>query len=542
MMSKFNFSIILSLCYSLATFAQNNNEIPHLVTQGNATQLVVNQQPMLILGGELGNSSSSTMDYMRPIWNKVKNNHLNTVIAPVYWELIEPVEGQYNFDLVDSLIFEARNHQLKLVFLWFGAWKNSMSCYAPLWVKKDYNRFPRAKSKEGKAVEIMSPFSANNLSIDQKVFAAFMKHIKQVDAKEQTVVMIQVENEIGMLPSARDYSVEAEKAFKSAVPKELVSYLQKNSNALEADLAKRWKENGLKTSGNWEEVFGKSVATDEFFMAWYYAAFTNSLTQAGKKEYPIPMYVNAALNRPNKLPGEYPSAGPLPHLFDLWKAAGTSIDFLSPDIYYPDFAHWTGLYKRKNNPLFIPEANKDTAPDAKAFYAMGQHEAIGFSPFSVEDISEKEYLGRSYAVLEELTPLILEKQGKGLMAGVLLDGINQKDTLYVGDYKLIASHEYTLGWSPKAKEKTTEWETVGAMIIQLAPDEFVIAGAGVVFTFEPKTAGEIAGIAQIDEGHYKNGKWIAGRRMNGDQDHQGRHLRFTVGDYGIQRIKLYNYK
>jgi len=55
-------------------------------------------------------------------------------------------------------------------------------------------------------------------------------------------------------------------------------------------------------------------------MAWHYARYADALAVAGKAAYSPPMYVNAALNRMGKAPGEYPSGGPLPHLLDVWKA------------------------------------------------------------------------------------------------------------------------------------------------------------------------------------------------------------------------------
>jgi beta-galactosidase GanA len=117
--------------------------IPYLKKQGTATQLIVHEEPFLVLGGELGNSSASDPAYMETIWPKVVAFNMNTVLAPVYWELLEPEEGQFDFTLVDSLIHGARRYGVSLVLLWFGAWKNSMSCYAPLWVKRDLDRFPR---------------------------------------------------------------------------------------------------------------------------------------------------------------------------------------------------------------------------------------------------------------------------------------------------------------------------------------------------------------------------------------------------------------
>jgi beta-galactosidase GanA len=306
-----------------------------------------------MLGGELGNSSASDLKYMAPIWPKLKAMRLNTILVPVYWELVEPQEGKFDFKLVDELIASARKYDLKIVVLWFGSWKNSMSCYAPYWVKTNQELFPRSRTKSGNAVEILTPFSDANRNADAKAFASFMKHLRAVDGKQNTVVMIQVENEIGMIPDARDYCTEAEEAFTQQVPAELMAYFQKNKDSLTEELRQAWSDAGMKTSGTWEEVFGRSLQTDEIFMAWYFAKYTNYVAEAGKKEYPLPMCVNAALIRPNYKPGQYPSAGPLPHLMDVWRAAAPQIDFLAPDIYFKTFAEWLGKYDRAGNPIFI---------------------------------------------------------------------------------------------------------------------------------------------------------------------------------------------
>src|SRR5258706_5834974 len=225
----FTIGIIL---FFLRPGAQVPSTIPRLVKNGNYVQLLVDNKPFLILGGELGNSSASSNAYMCPIWPKLKQMNLNTVIAPVYWELIEPVEGRFDFSLLDSLIKNARLNKMKLVLLWFGAWKNSMSCYTPVWVKTNTARFPRIADKNGSQQEILTPFNKNNLEADKTAFARLMQHIKQVDANQKTIITIQVENEIGMLPDARTYDKAADSAFNNAVPEQLLSYLKKNKDNL----------------------------------------------------------------------------------------------------------------------------------------------------------------------------------------------------------------------------------------------------------------------------------------------------------------------
>jgi len=535
-------SILLTILFycSLILSAQQTN-IPRLVKNGEYVQFVVDNKPFLVLGGELGNSSASSNEYMRPIWKKVKMMNLNTVIAPVYWELMEPVEGKFDFSLVDSLIINARLNKMKLVLLWFGAWKNSMSCYAPAWVKTNTTRFPRALDKNKVPQEIATPFNKNNLEADKKAFAGLMQYIKKIDAQQATVIAIQVENEIGMLPDARTYDEAANKSFNSAVPDQLTNYLVKNKNVLFPEIKSVWEANGSKTSGNWEAVFGKGLSTDEIFMAWYYGVFANELAAAGKAVYNLPMYVNAALNRPGRKPGEYPSAGPLPHVMDIWKAAAPSIDFLAPDFYNPDFKHWCDLYTRAGDPLFIPEHRFEKGIEAKAFFAFGNYNCLAFSPFSIESTEhpEKEPIGKAYDILSQLTPLITKYQPVGAVKGFLIEKDSIQKDIAIGDYLFTVHHEYKMGWSAGARDSI--WPLAGGLIISVSPTEFYVAGTGIVMTFIPKTNNKKAGFISVDEGRFENGRWKAGRRMNGDQDHQGRHVRIPGNEFSIQHVKLYSY-
>jgi hypothetical protein len=538
-------SCIEFLCFSFLVVpcfqAQNLPAIPHLQKQGTATQLIVHGKPFLMLGGELGNSSASDLKYMAPIWSKLKMMHLNTILVPVYWELFEPQEGKFDFTLVDSLIASARNNDLKIVVLWFGSWKNSMSCYAPFWVKNNQERFPRSRTKEGKAIEILTSFSNENRNADTKAFASLMKHLRVVDGNQNTVVMVQVENEIGMIPEARDYCREAEKVFAQEVPKELIRYLQNNKESLSKELTQVWERAGMKTSGTWEEVFGNGLPTDEIFMAWYFAKYTNDVAAAGKREYPLPMYVNAALIRPFTKPGQYPSAGPLPHLMAIWRAAAPQIDFLAPDIYFKNFADWLGKYDRDGNPVFIPEVDYHQSV-TNAFYAFAHHNAMGYNPFSIESAAnpESNQFKKGYDILHQLSSIILENQGRGTMEGFLLDSAAQTAEIRLGGYLFTVKHEYTWPYAARGEGETPRF---GGLIIQVAEDEFYVAGSGVLVTFQTSSAdGTNVGIANMDEGNFILRNWVAGRRMNGDQDHQGRHLNLPGGEFGIQKVKLYKYQ
>jgi beta-galactosidase GanA len=226
-------SLALWVAFALpATAVIAGDGIPHLEHQGSTEQLVVDGRPYLILGGELHNSSSSSLDYMKTIWPGLENMHLNTVLTTVSWELIEPKEGNFDFTVVDGLIHDARRNQLHLVILWFGSWKNSMSSYVPAWVKTNQVRFPRAETSDGKGLEILSPFNEMNRDADEMAFAALMRHLRVVDGQKHTVIMVQVENEIGMIPEARDHSAIADEIFSNAVPRGLMDHLLQHKGAL----------------------------------------------------------------------------------------------------------------------------------------------------------------------------------------------------------------------------------------------------------------------------------------------------------------------
>lgn len=535
--------ILLTFFVSVSVFSQS---IPYLKKQGTATQLMVNEKPFLMLGGELGNSTAADSVKIKNVFPQLKAMNLNTVLAPVYWELMEPEEGQFNFALVDVLIREARKEDLKLVLLWFGSWKNSMSCYAPTWVKNNRKRFPYVEKSDGKTVEIMSAFSDENLNADKKAYSALLKYLKDVDGNEHTVIMMQVENEIGMIPEAREYGKIANNYFNNDVPVALMDYLKKNRKNLQSHLSEKWSFSNYSVKGNWETVFGSDIYTDELFQAWHFARYADEIAKAGKAVYDLPAFVNAALNTRNREPGAYPSGGPLAHLLDIWRAGAPSIDFFAPDIYDPPFDYWCRKYDTDGNPLFIPETKRGEHTAARVFYAFGEHNAMGFCPFSIESIEkspEDEPLTKSYALLEQLSSLMASLQGKDKTRGCWFHSENLRDTIEMENYVFHVSHDYTLGWSPGSNEPAADWPEAGALFVQLSDNEFIVAGTGVVIrSYNRKTPEKVSvGLLSCDKGKFENGTWIPTQRLNGDETHQGRHVRIPVGDFDVQRFSLYAY-
>jgi len=535
----------LGLATALGAAAQS---IPHLKKHGTATHLVVDGKPLLILGGELGNSTASDLKYLERQWPVLKTIGINTVLAPVEWDQIEPQQGVYDFKPLEGMLRQAEANGMKVVLLWFGAWKNSTSSYTPPYIKRDYQTYAKAQDNKGVPQDILSPYDPDTLQADQRAFAALMAHLKKIDQRH-TVVMVQVENEIGMLPVVRDYSPQAQQAFRGQVPKALLDYLQQHQAALHPYVRDVWAAKQYQTSGTWSQVFGDSTEAQEIFQAWGFAEFANRLTRAGKAAYNLPMYVNVALNSPEQKAGEYPSGGPLPHLFDIWKAAGPDIDLIGMDVYYPNYTEWADKFKRPDNPVFVPEANQAGKTDAgaNAFYTLGELEGIGFGPFAIELLPNPatDPLTDAYRVLRQVAPLVLANQGQGTMRGFKapLNAAGVIDetprTFELGGYQLNVAMV-----DPRTPKSTQDVAAHGGLIIATGKDEFLVAGRGVVVRFADADgkSGYRVGLEQVIDGEFVDGKWVPGRWLNGDESGQGRYLRLPPNKFGIQKVKVYRYK
>ena len=509
---------VIFLCLLAINFYLPAVEIPKLVkNKAGVTQLILDGTPYVMLAGELMNSSASTIENMAPKWERLKKLNLNTVLLTVTWEQLEPEEGQYDFAVVDGLIKAAREHDLKLVFLWFGSWKNGSSGYAPHWVMRDTKRFPRMKNKNGENRPYLSNFTQALADVETKTFRVLMSHIKDIDSEHRTVLMVQVENEVGLLGDSRDRSPMAEELFKKEVPKELIAYLQKNEKKILPEIIEQWKANGKKSKGSWVELFGNEShnLADELFMGWYYANYIEKIASEGKKTYPIPLFVNAWTIYPkDPVPGNYPSGGPNARMLDIYQMAAPSIDILSVDNYNEDYISKLKEFNRNGNPIFVPEAvalfrgEKWLGP-AQAFYTFSEFNAICFSPFGIDNdvYDENHPLKDAYRVLNNLMPLIIREHGTGNMRGFLQQD-NNNDKIDFGDYEMHISYGYP-------------YKGYG-LVIRLSEDEFLVSGNGANVSFQSKNK-LLPGISYgtIREGYFVNGEWKTIKYANGDEAMQG---------------------
>jgi len=563
---------ILSFHYSLWAQPQVTTAkpapLPRIAQNGAVKQMFVDGKPFLMLAGELHNSSASSVEYMRTIWDHLAKLNLNTVIGTVSWELLEPEEGKFDFSLVDSQIQEARKRHMRLAFVWFGSYKVS-SGLVPVWIKKNPARFPllvsRPAAGRGGAGASdryngsLSAFAEQNTAADARAYAALMRHIRETDP-QHTVILMQVENEVGLTGDTRDRSPLAEAAWAKPVPADLMSYLTRNKAALLPELQEVWARNGYKTSGSWPEVFGEDERADEIFMAYFLGTYVNRVTQAGKAELNIPTYINPWIYSVNGTPkpGTYPSGGPVARVMDIYHAVAPAVDLIGPDIYDKEFKEICALYTRAGNPLLFSESRNIPA---NYVYAVGKHSTLGISPFGVEDAPDEGQFARLNKLLGGFSAQLAAWQAAGKVTAVLVDG-DQPETVSLGGYKITigrpragrgqaggATTAAAAGGSAAAPPVWMGTNCTGAfhaceqtetrpyaLIANIAPDEFLFLGSNCTPTFAVESGPGRAVVGYKDEGHYEDGKWIAGRRLNGDEASRGLP---GNGVIGMLRVKLF---
>ena len=542
-MKNFIIAAILAASSSgLALQAQvKEHPIPRLVENDGRYALLVDGAPFLMLGAQ-SNNSSDWPATLPKVWPAIEYLHANTLETPIYWEQFEPKQGQFDYSQVDTILAQAREHHVHLVLLWFGTWKNGSQHYMPEWMKLEPERYSHVTNKSGELVDSPSPFATASLEADKRAFTVFMKHLKDADP-ERTVLMVQVENETGTWRTLRDYSADANKLFDGSVPAEVLKAMDKTAAT---------------PGANWEQVFGPEAEVN--FHAWAIARYVGQIAAAGKAVYPLPLYVNAALRDPLPpgAPGTYESGGPTDNVLPIWKAEAPAIDVLAPDIYLldtPTYLKVLDLYHRPDNPLFIPETAGTPHAARFLFSALGL-QAIGYSPFGLDYTRTRPaHPGDTNALNSFLDPTADNYKLIGPMMRDLarlnfegkLQAVSEvenqlTETLHFGDWDAVISYGVGgRGGAPKGNS-----EPLGrALVAQLNPNEFLVAGSSCRVDFRPagteaqrKTQQIVNGTGQapsalidgkwqhrqflrVDEGTYVNGVFKADRILNGDQTDYG---------------------
>jgi len=506
--------------------------VPAIIEKDGRYALLVDGAPYLMLGVQAHNSSAWP-EYLGRVWPAAEALHANTVELPIYWEQIEVKPGKFDFNVVDLILKQAREHHLRLVLLWFGTWKNGSSHYTPEWIKLDQAKNPFLLGRDGQTVDSPSPFAPERLEADKTAFRALMRHLKEADGA-RTVLMVQVENEAGVWGGVRDYGAEAEKAFAGPVPEKLVKGLGKEP-------------------GTWRQVFGDDA--DETFEAWYTADYIEQVAAAGKAEYPLPLYVNAALRDPLN-PGHapsYESGGPTDNNIELWKIAAPSISLEAPDIYmseYDKYMKTIELYKRFKNPLLIPETGSSPEYARYVFAAIGQG-AIGWSPFGLDlsrhsipaggvaamDLSEFRPVARQYELLAPIVRQLAKGNLEGKVRGSSEDPEKHVETLDFVRWKATVSYGVpSFGWGKQPEGNKPP--DGGVVILQLGPDEYLVTGHHARVDFTPAFApGKKRFWLTVEEGSYDGaGKWKMARLWNGDETDYG--LNFAADVNVLLKVRM----
>ncbi|OJD39031.1 glycoside hydrolase family 35 protein [Diplodia corticola] len=538
--------------------------IPHLRKNDVSHQLIVNGKPLLMLAGELQNSSLTSAEYMKEVWPKMVATHVNTVLGCVTWEDIEPEEGRFDFANLDQVVLDARAHGIHLVLLWFGSFKNGLSTYVPGWVKTNPKRFPRAKLRKAggelATADVLSIFHDEAPKADAKAFATLLEHVKQIDEAHSTVVMVQVENETGLLGDSRDGSKHANDRFAQPVPQDLIDFIDGHWDTLTDAFRANFKpfKTAATKRGTWEDVFGRSKKTDELFMAYHYALYLNRVASAGKAKYPLPLYTNvwqnyAAADADNDFPtvvggghepGDYPSGGAVVDVLDVWQRFAPALDLIAPDVYLNDYASSCAKYRHRNQPLFIPEQRRDEYGARRVWQAFGSHQCLGTSPFGVDtqDPATNPFT-RHYRLLDSVSQIVLAAQRRphasyGFFFDDLPAGANANTasspsqdhhhTVVFDDWQLTIHRCFVFGQpGPGA-----------GMVVRLGPARFLLVGWGfhvAVRSLRPRAA--FTGFLRFEEKCVANkatGELRTLRKLNGDETRSGSYAMMPneEPDYG----------
>lgn len=416
-------------------------------------------------------------------------------------------------------------------------------------MKKDAKRFPRAKLRKAggqlETTEVLSIFHDEVLAADTRAFVHLMQHIKDIDEKYSTVIMVQVENEVGLLGDSRDGSDAANELFNAPVPKAVVDIFSNDEErsklhqSLRANMGidvHAGPSPSAMYNASWAAFFESAslTRTEELFMAYHYALYLESIAAAGKAIYPLPLYTNVWQNMPNaattsasggNTPGEYPSGGGVPHVLDIWQLFAPTLSFIAPDTYLNDYEQCCRDYSHRGQPLMIPEQRRDAFGARRIWSALGTYRALCTAPFGIDTLEPADCAFTAhYALLSQVRAHVLHAQANpGTSIGFFFDDFapgssdpSPPITHTFGDWELTISRSFVFGHP----------STGYGMVISTDDGKFLLIGQGFQVQFRSrKKSATFSGILSflekevVDE---ETGEMRTCRVLNGDETQSGR--------------------
>ncbi len=524
----------------------------------------VNGKPYFSIGGQVNNSSAYDTEDYRYALDAAAEMGLNTIAAPVYWETLEPVCGEYDFTQTEMILSETEKRGLKLVILWFGSWKNGTSRYVPAWMKRETETYRPCFRKAGTQTAILSPWCEATMQKDAAAFRALAEYVEKRNASG-TVLALQVENEPGFLGTPRDYAPEVNELFAAPVPKEVSDW----AKALTAGEAyEAYTAAGRKEGADWKATFG--FHAEELFSAYRVAGYIDYVAACGREVSSLPMYVNVWTREHQfRIPGlDYPSGGATTLTLDLWKKMTPHIDCISPDLYYGSYATYMQLcetYHRPDNILYIPESHAGGTNGRYVMTALEKYELSSIHCFAIDSVHSgdgklltgaKEYKD-TVTILSNMKPLIEAYQGTGKLHAVAqYDGMGEQfidfgdylgrvvffDSLSEEPYLHLDSHHFEPEYMGSKGVGLIVYEGNG--VFYLAGRSFKLALlkktcvddlTDLIWAYQQLSMRNIPYVS-VDEGQFdENGTFCVSRRRSGDETDTGI---WAVPDVGVVRVEM----
>ena len=303
-----------------------------------------------------------------------------------------------------------------------------------------------------------------------------------------------------------------------------------------------------KDGKTWEEVFGD--VAEEIFSAYHVASYVNRVAEAGKAVYDLPMTANCWLDKGEK-PGKYPSGGPVARVMEVWKFAAPAIDIIAPDIYVQNFCEICDAYTKMDNPLFIPETATHSHAGPRLVYTIGHHHAICFAPFGFEDMGQEFTGTQSYLfgvdtsdpllqtpqnveeyrwynqTLASMMPMLADAYGTKRLQAVITERPKENRMIF-GSFGFMVMFDLPIIFRKDGV----------CLALQESEDTFYLIVNGCMLApFSTDQGKPNVDLLAVEEGYFKDGKWVMTRRLNGDET-----ASMNFGEPTLLKIKLFCYQ